>query len=80
MAPLAQNVRKDPQIAPWFNNNTEFEGGRRNMMDFSCMKAVYECTRLPPWQKKIFLTRYSGVSLTKKPAARRRKYHKNIMA
>ena len=44
MAPLAQNVRKDPQIAPWFNNNTEFEGGRQNMMDFSCMKAVYEHT------------------------------------
>ena len=39
MAPLAQNVREDPQITPWNNNNnnnnnnTEFEGGRPNFMD-----------------------------------------------
>ena len=41
MAPLAQNVREDPQI------NTEFGGGWPNMMGFSCMKAVYEYTLLP---------------------------------
>lgn len=40
MSPLAQNVREDPQIAPWNNNNTEFEDGQPNIMGFSCMKAV----------------------------------------
>ena len=50
MAPLVQNVREDPQIAPWntCNNNTEFDEGQQNMMSFSYMKALYECTRLPP--------------------------------
>ena len=48
MAPLAKNVREDPQIALWNSSITEFEGGRQNVMGFSCMKAVYEYTRLPP--------------------------------
>ena len=34
-ASVAQNVRENSQRAPWDNNNTEFEGGRQNMMGFS---------------------------------------------
>ena len=75
MAPLAQNVRKDPQIAPWFNNNTEFEGGRQNMMDFSCMKAVYEHTPyLHGREKYYYCARHSGVSPTRKSASQLEKY------
>ena len=46
MASVAQNVRENPQRAASNNNDTEFEGGRQNIMDCSCisvyMKAVYE--------------------------------------
>ena len=42
MASLAQNVDNNPRHVPWNNKNTEFEGGRQNMMSFSCMKDVYE--------------------------------------
>ena len=48
MVPLAKNVREGPQIAPRNSSITEFEGGRQNVMGFSCMKAVCEYTRLPP--------------------------------
>ena len=50
MASVAQNVRENPQRAPWNNKNTEFEEGLQNMMGCSCtslsvyMKAVYEYT------------------------------------
>ena len=55
MAPLAQNVREDPQIVPWntCNNNTEFEGGRQNMIGFSCKKVVYDCIRYVPVKSKL---------------------------
>ena len=61
MAPLTQNVRDDPQSAPWNNENREFERGRQNMMGFSCMKQ--DCLRIHLFiskaEKKNFLTRYS---------------------
>ena len=76
MALLDQNVREDSQIAPWNNNNnnTEFEGGRQNMMGFpcTCMKAVFKInilSRLPP---------YIGLSLTRKPETQKKKYYKRI--
>ena len=57
MAPLTQNVRDDPQSAPWNNENREFERGRQNMMGFSCMKQ--DCLRIHLFtskaEKNIFL-------------------------
>ena len=42
MASLSQNVDENPRHVPWNNKNTAFEGGRQNMMSFSCMKDVSE--------------------------------------
>ena len=42
MASLGQNVGENPVHVLWSNKNTELEGGRQNMIGFSCMKAVYE--------------------------------------
>ena len=50
MTSLAENVDENPRHIPWINKNMEFEGGRQNMMGFSCMKHS-----LPPWQSKILL-------------------------
>ena len=44
---------------------------KRNLRTL-CGPSVYECTRLPPQQKYYYFTRHSGVSLTRKPAARKR--------
>ena len=48
MASLAQNVDENPRHVPWNDKNTEFEGGRQNMIGFSCMEDVYERTPYYP--------------------------------
>jgi len=73
MASLAQNVGENPRHVAWNNNNTEFEGGRQNMMGFSCMKVVFEHTPYLHNRKKYdYCTQHSGVSLTRKPASQQR--------
>ena len=51
-----------------------------NMMGFSCMKAVYEYTRLPPLQEKknIIVPDSHSESLTRNPGIRKKKYHKEV--
>ena len=81
MAPLTQNVRDDPKSTPCNNENREFERGQQNMMGFSCMKQ--DCLRIHLFiskaEKNIFsyeiFTRYSCISLTRKLATWKKKYH-----
>jgi len=72
MASLAQNVGENPQHVPWNNNdennNTEFKGGRQNMMGFSCMNFLRIHWLSPWWEKYRCLTR--------KPATRKKKNYK----
>ena len=77
MASVSQNVRENPQHAAWNNNNTEFEGGRQNMMGFSCisvyMKAVYKYTFRVHSKKILSLYPiFRCRSLTTKPASQQR--------
>jgi len=74
MASLAQTVGENPQCLPWNNNNiTEFEGGWQNMMGFSCIKAVYECTpHLHSRKIYYYCTPHSGLSFTRKLARQQR--------
>ena len=75
MASLAKNVGENPRHVPWNNKNTEFEGGRQNMMGFSCMKDVYERTPyLHGREKYYYCTRHSGASPTRKSASQPKKY------
>ena len=50
MASLAETFDENPRHIPWINENKDFEGGRQNMMGFSCMKHS-----LPPWHSKMLL-------------------------
>ena len=49
--------------------NTDFEGKRPNMIGFSCMKAVYKYTHLPPWQKRLLHSTFRCI--TRKKASNR---------
>ena len=49
--------------------NTDFEGKRPNMIGFSCMKAVYKYTHLPPWQKRLLYSTFRCI--TRKKASNR---------
>ena len=71
MASLAQDVGENPRVrhVTWNNKNTECKGGRRNVISFSCMKAVYEHTPyLHGREKYYYFNRHSGASPTRKSA------------
>ena len=76
MASLAQNVDENTRYVPWNNKNTEFEGGRQNIVGFSCKKdAVYERTPyLHGREKYYYYTQHSGISPTRKSASQPKKY------
>ena len=87
MASVAQNVRENPQRAPWNNNNnnnTEFEGGRQNMIGCPCisvyMKAVYEYTPRVHSRKILSLfPTFRCRSLKTKPASQQRNTSKKLI-
>ena len=55
MASLAKHVDENPRHVPWNNKNTEFEGGRQDIMGFSCIKDAYERTYLHGREKNIII-------------------------
>ena len=77
-ASVAQNVREDPQCAPWNDsnntNNTELEGGQQNTMGCSTIGRLFMNTLLASKAEKIssLYQINSGVSLTTKPANQQR--------
>ena len=88
-ASVAQNVRQDPQCAPWNDNNntnnTELEGGQQNTMGCSTIGRLFMNTLLASKAEKIssLYQINSGVSLTTKPANQQRntctskRYHRS---